>query len=269
MTHWRQWAASGGTHYRYSLPYTPRAHVWARGGAGYRTAHAHTTNLERMELEWRQWRRRSLFLVTCGSVLAGKNYLCSGSLVLYESMMTSLNSSVTSSFLHHTIPVFVSNYIGTLLFWYLRHRRRWSLPAQSQSNLTRSQGRSTKLRHYSLSHCTIDVIDSGGACEEILQSKTPQSLHVIGLDCEWVNKERGGRSPVALLQLAFLDGHCLLVRLCKTNEIPSTLLDILQDNRSGDLLHTVLESRHTLINALINRAPFVAPKCCLFNLWIN
>ena len=130
--------------------------------------------------------------------------------------------------------------IGTLLFWYLhvRHRRRWNLVPPISPALThtshRCQSHRTSrsiLRQYSVSHYRIEVVESWGSCEEILLSKTPQSLRIIGLDCEWVAKERGASFLVALLQLAFLDGHCLLVRLCKTKAIPSTLLGILQDSK--------------------------------------
>ena len=46
-------------------------------------------------------------------------------------------------------------------------------------------------------------------------------------------RERGGEGmhPVALLQLAFLDDHCVLVRLCKTGALPPSLSTLLQDNK--------------------------------------
>ena len=49
----------------------------------------------------------------------------------------------------------------------------------------------------------------------------------IGLDCEWVpeNKE----VPVALMQLSSHSGECLLVRLCKVNEILPKITNILEN----------------------------------------
>ena len=105
-------------------------------------------------------------------------------------------------------------------------------------------------------------MESSIQCEEILASKSQELLGVLGLDCEWVSQpgERGSRKGeeqeirsggerennsggggggrggdrylVALLQLAFLDGHCVLVRLCKIGAtLPPTLSILLQDNK--------------------------------------
>ena len=46
---------------------------------------------------------------------------------------------------------------------------------------------------------------------------------MLGLDCEWVTELGGRRRPVALLQLATLDGLCVLVRLCRLRELPEDL----------------------------------------------
>ncbi|XP_043234842.1 exonuclease 3'-5' domain-containing protein 2-like isoform X1 [Amphibalanus amphitrite] len=56
-------------------------------------------------------------------------------------------------------------------------------------------------------------------------SETP----VLGLDCEWVTEPGGRRRPVALLQLATLDGLCVLVRLCRLPDLPEDLRSLLRD----------------------------------------
>ncbi|CAG2056043.1 unnamed protein product, partial [Timema podura] len=53
-------------------------------------------------------------------------------------------------------------------------------------------------------------------------------LSALGFDCEWVT-ERGSRRPVALLQLASVDGLCALYRLCKVHYIPTQLKELLED----------------------------------------
>ena len=143
----------------------------------------------------------------------------------------------------HTVLI-----LGTLLFWYWHHRRRWSLTQQalSSSQLRKSQRPTTPpQRRYSLTRHRIDVVDTLHVCERILKSKTSQSLCVMGVDCEWVGEERGGQYQVALLQLAFLDGHCLLVRLCKTVTLPSTLHTILQDSKYV-YIHTIHVCKYIL-----------------------
>ena len=88
------------------------------------------------------------------------------------------------------------------------------------------------LRPYSLSsRHHIDVVDTWQQCEVVMAGKSPESLSVLALDCEWVEGGRGGRCPVALLQLGFMDGQCVLVRLCKTGAVPPTLLAVLQDSK--------------------------------------
>ncbi|XP_013397750.1 exonuclease 3'-5' domain-containing protein 2 [Lingula anatina] len=51
---------------------------------------------------------------------------------------------------------------------------------------------------------------------------------VLGFDCEWVSRT-DYHGPVALLQLATVTGLCVLVRLCKLEEIPEGLKKILAD----------------------------------------
>jgi ribonuclease D len=68
-------------------------------------------------------------------------------------------------------------------------------------------------------------------CEEI--NNYSYEIFLLGLDCEWVNQERQGESPtspVALLQLAFPNGTCFLIRLCKMEaKLPDKLRGILED----------------------------------------
>ena len=52
------------------------------------------------------------------------------------------------------------------------------------------------------------------------------SIKMAGLDCEWVV-----RRPVALLQLAFPNKECALLRLSHIGHIPPTLADFLEDHR--------------------------------------
>ncbi|XP_062549454.1 exonuclease 3'-5' domain-containing protein 2-like [Armigeres subalbatus] len=53
---------------------------------------------------------------------------------------------------------------------------------------------------------------------------------IVGLDCEWV-AYGASRNKVALLQLAFTAGACLLVRLFLMHTIPRELKNILADPR--------------------------------------
>lgn len=52
------------------------------------------------------------------------------------------------------------------------------------------------------------------------------SFKVAGLDCEWVNQ-----NSVALLQLAFPNKVCVLVRLNKVRHITPSLAAFLKDQR--------------------------------------
>ena len=80
------------------------------------------------------------------------------------------------------------------------------------------------------------VFEDVNACNEQLTKELDKYLHktiVLGLDCEWVSEERADSTPVcpvALVQLAFLNGRCFLVRLCRMNgSIPDKLKEILED----------------------------------------
>lgn len=47
---------------------------------------------------------------------------------------------------------------------------------------------------------------------------------VIGLDCEWTPvRRKNQKADVALLQIATIDGSCVLFRTCMMSEIPNSL----------------------------------------------
>ena len=145
-------------------------------------------------------------------------------------------------------------FLATLFYWYWRRARRRGLAPLPTT------GQPRRRSPYSLDGHRIDVVESSIQCEEILASKSQELLGVLGLDCEWVSQQdegggrkgegqgiriggerenssggggrEGDRHLVALLQLAFLDGHCVLVRLCKIGAtLPPTLSTLLQDNK--------------------------------------
>lgn len=85
----------------------------------------------------------------------------------------------------------------------------------------------------------IFVFKDEDACnEKFLQEldKCSYEKVVFGLDCEWVNQEKQGKKegpvhPVALLQIAFPNKTCFLVRLCKMHgKIPQKVKDVLEDS---------------------------------------
>ncbi|CAH0722959.1 unnamed protein product, partial [Brenthis ino] len=90
----------------------------------------------------------------------------------------------------------------------------------------------TKLRNSAdvLNYLTIKIITTEEECEEIIADLRSRSAehHAIGFDCEWVTVQ-GKRSPVALLQLSTLDGHCWLFRLSQMKAVPQGLKEILED----------------------------------------
>ena len=73
----------------------------------------------------------------------------------------------------------------------------------------------------------VHVLEAADQCEKFFAKRRTLSISVAGLDCEWV-----GRRPVALLQLAFPNKECVLVRLNKIGCITPSLSAILNDQRS-------------------------------------
>ncbi len=87
---------------------------------------------------------------------------------------------------------------------------------------------------FDVSGYRIEVVEADEMCEAYLQDRSPSQPLVVGLDCEWCsgNQRPGSPNvPVALLQLAFPDGECLLVRLCKIRKVTPALEKLLTDKR--------------------------------------
>ena len=82
----------------------------------------------------------------------------------------------------------------------------------------------------------VSVIDTAEQCETYFKEKRLQDTTFIGFDCEWVsqtwnNWNKKKPYPVALLQLAFPNKECALVRLSKIGRLTESLLKILTDKR--------------------------------------
>ena len=65
------------------------------------------------------------------------------------------------------------------------------------------------------------------------ETRTPS----VGMDAEWTYDNKSRRRRVALLQLATLDGFCLLIRLCRMRHIPEELkvCETCNKTKSGEL----------------------------------
>ena len=61
--------------------------------------------------------------------------------------------------------------------------------------------------------------------------RVPSRPGIVGLDCEWVNREGVDSAPVALLQLAFPNRQCLLIRMFKMTSLGPRLTELLCDKR--------------------------------------
>ena len=61
--------------------------------------------------------------------------------------------------------------------------------------------------------------------------KTFEANNVAGFDCEWVTpRESGGKTgKIALVQIAFVDGTCYLIRTCNFRVLPKPLVAFLMD----------------------------------------
>ena len=112
---------------------------------------------------------------------------------------------------------------------------------------------STSATTQHLQHEGMDVyvISSLSECEEILSSIPRSNLSLLGFDCEWsqtyhldeimetarVSKLPAFIYPVALVQLATIDSRCYLIRLSEMdNQIPQSLIDILQDEKYDSVI---------------------------------
>ena len=83
-----------------------------------------------------------------------------------------------------------------------------------------------------LTRYDITLADTEYDCEQFLAEKVPRAPVTIGLDCEWVNREGVSSAPVALLQLSFPNGRCLLARVFKMTALGPHLTRLLTDKRS-------------------------------------
>ena len=86
-----------------------------------------------------------------------------------------------------------------------------------------------------LTRYDVTLVDTEYDCEQFLAEKVPRAPVIIGLDCEWVNREGVSSAPVALLQLSFPNGRCLLARVFKMTALGPRLTDLLTDKRSLSL----------------------------------
>lgn len=88
------------------------------------------------------------------------------------------------------------------------------------------------------------IINDAITCEQYFSEQVKTSHRFVGLDCEWIstNNNNGSiegdgnghsvHSLVALLQLAFPNKDCALVRLCHIRELTPSLTKLLSDRRS-------------------------------------
>ncbi|XP_003388132.1 PREDICTED: exonuclease 3'-5' domain-containing protein 2-like isoform X2 [Amphimedon queenslandica] len=86
-----------------------------------------------------------------------------------------------------------------------------------------------------ISDYKVSVIDTAEQCEAYFK-RLQDTTTFIGFDCEWVSdNQRNNESsyyPVALLQLAFPNKECALVRLSKIGRLTESLQKILTDKSS-------------------------------------
>ena len=95
------------------------------------------------------------------------------------------------------------------------------------------------------------VLDGETQCEAYFKMKASQDHKFVGFDCEWVSNGGQKRAvpnevsnslplsfqscpsyyPVALLQLAFPDKQCALIRLSKIGKLTDSLTEILTNKR--------------------------------------
>lgn len=79
----------------------------------------------------------------------------------------------------------------------------------------------------------ITVVNTVAECEEYFRSQVASPPTAVGLDCEWGCgvPDRPPLFPVALLQLAFPDRKCVLVRLINMRSLTAKLEQLLKNQR--------------------------------------
>ena len=82
-----------------------------------------------------------------------------------------------------------------------------------------------------ITNYAIEVIENEERCEIYLQEQYRWPIKFIGLDCEWANSKGRHCHPVALLQVAFTNETCALLRLYKFTSLPPNLVQLLENRR--------------------------------------
>lgn len=125
--------------------------------------------------------------------------------------------------------------VSVLLIWkYLATRKRKEITTSShQSGFKRLTPQLPSRRPIAelLTKYDITLVDNEYECERFLSERVPRAPVIIGLDCEWVNREGVTSAPVALLQLSFPNGQCLLARVFRMSALGPRLADLLTDKR--------------------------------------
>ncbi len=111
-----------------------------------------------------------------------------------------------------------------------------------------------------VSEYNITVINDEYQCEQYFAQQCQMSPQWVGLDCEWISPnnrnqfntdssdaaaEEAVYCQVALLQIAFPNKDCALVRLCNIRKITSSLAELLQDRKS--IIIIIMQSVFLLI----------------------
>ncbi|XP_021709000.1 exonuclease 3'-5' domain-containing protein 2-like [Aedes aegypti] len=108
-----------------------------------------------------------------------------------------------------------------------------STPSINQKRLTPALSVTSKPTNplknpFQVMNHSVHIITTASKYTELIRqmSYACRSYPVIGLDCEWVTIY-GQRQKVALLQLAFKYGICLLIRLFQMDSFPTELRELL------------------------------------------
>ena len=124
--------------------------------------------------------------------------------------------------------------VSVLLIWkYLATRKRKEITNSGHQSGFRRSPKVPTSRPIAelLTSYDITLVDSENDCEHFLSERVPHAPVIIGLDCEWVNRDGVSSAPVALLQLAFPNGQCLLVRVFRMTALGPLLTELLTNRR--------------------------------------
>ena len=135
--------------------------------------------------------------------------------------------------------------MSVLLIWkYLAVRKKKEITNSTHQSGLRQSAPSRRPIAELLSKYNITLVNSEHDCERFLSEKVPRAPVIIGLDCEWVNREGMNSAPVALLQLSFPSGQCLLARVFRMTALGPRLTDLLTDRRSLSLSLSYTHIKH-------------------------